>query len=156
MEPDFDLQAAHKFFSVSCFNQAWDLMDKPERTAKEDEEMVHLSLVSHYHWTKRKDCTPVNLSVSYWQTSRIYAMLGQPALARQYGQRSLEVAQNANLEPFYLGYAYEALARAEAEDQHPKQMQAYLREARKAAENISDPAAKKQLLGDLPSIKISK
>ncbi len=48
-EPDFDLQAAHKFFSVTCFNQTWDLMDKAERTAEEDEEMLRLSLASHYH-----------------------------------------------------------------------------------------------------------
>ena len=153
-EPDFDLKAAHKFFSVNCFNRAWDLMDKLERTAEEDEEMIRLSLASLWHWTQRQDCTPTNLSVGYWQASRIYAMLGQPSAARQYGQRSLEIAQNANLEPFYLGYAYEALARAESEDHRPKQMQACLREARKAVENISDPAAKQQLLDDLSSIII--
>jgi hypothetical protein len=115
--------------------------------------MMRLSLASHYHWTKRQDCTPTNLSIGYWQTSRIYAMLGQPAHARQFGQRSLETAQNANLEPFYLGYAYEALARAESEDHNSKQMQFYLQEARKAAEKITDPAAKKQLMDDLVSIR---
>jgi superoxide dismutase len=153
LEPDFDLQAAHKYFSISCFNQAWDLMDKFERTSEEDQEMLRLSLASHYHWTKRQDCAPANLSVGYWQTSRIYAMLGEPGNARKYGQLCLEIAQNAGLEPFYLGYAYEALARAESEDHHSKQMQTYLREARKAAEKITDPAAKKQLLDDLSSIR---
>ena len=66
-EPEFDLQVAHRYFSATCFNQAWELIDKPERTAEEDEAMVQLSLASTWHWTQREDCTPANLSIGYWQ-----------------------------------------------------------------------------------------
>ena len=30
-QPGFDLQAAHRYFSAACFNQAWDLIDKADR-----------------------------------------------------------------------------------------------------------------------------
>jgi len=151
--PDFDLQAAHKFFSSSCFNQSWDLIDKTERSAEEDIQMILLSLASLWHWTQREDCTDRNLSVAYWQVSRIYTMLGKSEKAREYGQKCLEISFHADLEPFYLAYAYEALARAEAKVKHLSKMQSYLEEARKLAEKVSDLSAKKQLLDDLVTIE---
>ena len=30
--PAFDLAAAHKYFAADCFNKAWDLLEKQERT----------------------------------------------------------------------------------------------------------------------------
>lgn len=46
-EKPVDVAAAHRYFSVECFNRAWDLIDKPDRTELDDEEMVRLSLASH-------------------------------------------------------------------------------------------------------------
>ncbi len=40
--PDFDLQSAHRYFAVQCFNQAWELIEKPERTPEEEEAMIRL------------------------------------------------------------------------------------------------------------------
>jgi len=150
--PDFDLQTAHKYFSASCFNQAWDFIDKPDRTAGEDQEMLLLSLASLWHWTQRKDCTESNLSVAYWQVSRIYALLGKIEDARQYGQRCLDISLGAKLDPFYIAYAYEALARAEAEAHNSMQMHSFLDEAMKLVELVSDPESKKGLLEDLATI----
>lgn len=39
-EPDFDVAAAHKYFAATCFNRAWDLIEKENRTAAEDRMMV--------------------------------------------------------------------------------------------------------------------
>lgn len=150
----FDLAAAHRYFSVQCFNQAWDLMDKSSRTADEDEEMLRLSLASTWHWTQRQDCKPANLSVGYWQTARIYAVLGQAENARRYGQLCLAASQTRGVLPFYLAYAYEALARAEAVAGNGAGMRAYLEKARQVAEQLNDPESKRQLLADLGTIGI--
>lgn len=152
-EPGFDVVAAHKYFSTFCFNSAWDLMDKSERTAAEDEEMLRLSLASTWHWSQREDCTQANLSVGYWQTSRIYATLGQADNARRYGQLSLDASQGEGVDPFYLGYAYEALARAESGAGNRAKMEEYLAEARRAADQVSDPDWQKPLLDDLDTIQ---
>jgi hypothetical protein len=146
-QADFDLAAAHRFFAVECFNRAWELMDKAERTPEEDEQMIRLSLASHWHWTQRADCTQENVSVAHWQTSRIYTMLGQTENARRYARLCLEASRDDSLPPFCLGYAYEALARAESLAGDQTQMREYLREAQRVTET------KQMLFADLGTIK---
>lgn len=68
--PEFDLQKAHHFFAANCFNQTWDYIDKPARTSEEGLAMLLASMASLWHWTQRKEVTPTNLSVGYWQLSR--------------------------------------------------------------------------------------
>lgn len=150
-EPDFDIQTAHKHFAVSCFNQAWELMEKPNRSAAEDEQMIRLNYASLWHWTQRDDCSPRNLSVGYWQASRIYVLLGQAENARRYAQLCLDASLEEG--PFYLGYAYEALARAASVIGNQTEMEAYLAEARRLAEAISDVEEKQMLSTDLDTIK---
>jgi hypothetical protein len=152
-EPNFDLSVAHQHFSSDCFNKAWDLIEKSDRTPEEDEEMIRLSQASIWHWTQREDCTPTNMSVGYWQASRIYAILRQVDNARRYGQLCLETSQGADISPFYLGYAYEALARAEMVAGNRERMASYVSRARETAEKISDPDEKQWLLSDLETIK---
>jgi hypothetical protein len=151
--PNFDLQAAHKFFSANCFNQAWDLIDKPERTLDEDEQMIRLGLASLYHWTQRPDCTAKNLSIGYWQISRIYSLATRLQDAILYGKLCLKVSQEADLPPFYLGYAYEALARAEAKGGNKARMNDYLAQANRFAQQVSDLESKEALLNDLDTIR---
>ena len=152
-KPDFALDAAHKHFSVGCFNEAWELLDKPDRSAKENEQMLRLSLASHWHWTQREDCTPTNISIAHWQTSRIYAVLGQVENARRYAQMCLAASQGDDIAPFYLAYAYEAMARAELVAGNREKMEKYLGQAQRVADTVSDPEAKKWLLDDLGTIK---
>ena len=108
--PDFDVAAAHKYFAAYCFNRAWDLLEKTHRTAEDERLMVALNQASIYHWLNRPDCEPKHLSVGYWQASRIQAMIGNAVEARRHAEVCL--SYSVDLEPFLLGYAYEALARA--------------------------------------------
>jgi hypothetical protein len=151
---DFDLKAAHQYFSAHCFNRAWDLIDKSERTPEEDEEMIRLSLASQYHWSQRDDRSNTSASIGFWQTSRIYAILGQVDNARRYGQLCLEVSQEEDVPPFYLGYAYEALARAEAVGGNKQAMQTYLDLAKSTADKIGKADEKTGLLEDLNTIHL--
>jgi hypothetical protein len=154
-QPDFDIDAAHRFFSGQCFNSAWDLLDKTDRTADEDEEMIRLSQASIWHWTQREDCTDTSLSVGYWQASRIYAVLGQADNARRYGQLCLDHSRGDENLLFYLGYAYEALARAESVAGNRDQMEEYLGEARRVVDALADDDSKRALIDDLDSIALS-
>jgi hypothetical protein len=81
-DADFDADQAHRHFSASCFNLAWELIDKPDRTAEDDEQMVRLAQASLWHWTQRSDCTDKNLSIGYWQVSRVCALLGDIRLPK--------------------------------------------------------------------------
>lgn len=148
--PEFDLEKAHKYFASQCFNQAWDLIEKADRTPEENLQMIRLNQASVWHWTQRPDCTSQNLSVGYWQASRIYALLGQADNARIYGQLALD--QSDGLKPFYVAYAYEALARAEMVAGNKEKMQKYAETARKLAAEVRDADSKTMLVTDLETL----
>ena len=150
---DFNLQAAHKYFSADCFNRAWDFIDKPVLKKDEEERMLQLSLASLWHWTQRQDCTSTNLSVGYWQVPRVYALLRQADNARRFGKLSLEASQAEGVTPFYQGYAYEALARAEMVSENLDEMEKYLIQAHQIATTLPDQEEKKMLLKDLTTIR---
>lgn len=149
---DFDILAGHRYFSVACFNRTWDLLDKPVRTPAEDEEMLHLAFSSLWHWRQRADCTDINRSVGYWQVSRVYAVWGQGDNARRYAERCLDASRGKEIPPFYLGYAYESLARAEMVAGNKDKMEEYLQIARQVAETVPDAEARKMLQDDLATI----
>lgn len=99
--PEFDFAAAHRHFSVHCFNQAWDLMEKADRTAEEDQFMVALNQASIFHWTRRPDCSDEKLSVGYWQASRIQSLLWNTVEAVRLAYVCHRYS--LSLKPFYFG-----------------------------------------------------
>ena len=149
-QPDFDTGKAHRYFAVTCFNMAWDLIDKRDRTAEENEEMIRLTHASIWHWTQREDCKSTNLSIGYWQASRVYALVGRVEDARRYGKLCLKHSRQE--EPFYLGYAYEALARAERLAGNEDLTSSHLANAFRLAHQVEEADERKALLDDLNSI----
>src|SRR5580765_3462659 len=101
--PPFDLAAAHRFFSAQCFNDAWDLIGKADRTTGEDEYLISVCHASLWHWRCRADCTSRHLSIGYWQLSRVYALVGEAANARKYGELCRGVSSAEG--PLLRGYA---------------------------------------------------
>lgn len=152
-KPEFDVDAAHIYFSAACFNKAWELIDKKDRTAEEDEEMIRLSLSSTWHWTQRDDCIDQNMSIAFWQTSRIYSILGHASDAKRYAKLCFSVSQGDEIPPFFLGYAYEALARAEMVAGNQEKVEKYLKEAHHILVALTDENEKKMLGNDLGTIK---
>lgn len=148
--PEFDTVAAHHYFSAHCFNQAWDLMEKAERTAEEDQLMVALNQTSIYHWMNRADCSYEKLSVGYWQASRIQTLMWNSVEAI----RLAHVCQRYSLEltPFYLGFAHEAIARAHKQAGHHELAQNHLLKAKQLAERIVDKDDRALLEADLSQI----
>ena len=151
-EPDFDVQAAHRYFAVECFNKTWDLIDKKDRTPQEDTRMLQLSLTSLWHWTERIDCTPENHSVGLWQVSRVFALLGQTENALQFAQECLEISRDPAVPPYCLGYAWEAMARAKMAAGDSEEMQEALVQAHRIAGSLPDVETQKMLLADLQTI----
>jgi tetratricopeptide (TPR) repeat protein len=150
-DPGFDVQKAHRYFSADCFNKAWALIEKAKRTPEEDEQMIRLNQTSLWHWTQRDDCRNTNMSIGYWQASRIYAILGRPEEAKRYGRLCLEHSRHES--PFLLGYAYEALARAEKAGGNISKVQEYFAEALRLADGVLDVEDRKLLLSDLETVR---
>ena len=151
-KPDFDLQSAHKYFSASSFNSAWDLIENSERSDEQDREMLRLSFASLYHWTQREDVKDTNLSVAYWQISRIYALLNQAENARRYAELSLDKLDDALAEPFLTAYAYEALARAAMVAGRTDLIYTYKAQAENLLEKIVSTQEREMIAADLETI----
>jgi len=150
-DPAIDLVAAHRHFSAWCFNRAWDLMEKADRTEADDRSMVALNQASIFHWSHRPDCTDKNLSIGYWQAARIQALLGNAAEAMRHARTCLDYS--TKLEPFYLGYAYEALARAAGLANDAVRAAEYLANAESLARQVSDEQSHRLLITDLTQLK---
>ncbi|MFO1483197.1 MAG: protein kinase [Verrucomicrobiaceae bacterium] len=140
----------HKKLSADCFNRTWELLEKKDRTKEDDERMISLSHASLAHWRMREDCTDRNLSIGYWQLSRVYAVLGQGNNAERYGELCLRVSGKE--EPFYLAYAHEALARAASLNERRELFDKHLAEAKALAAQVTDADEKKMLEDDLASL----
>jgi hypothetical protein len=149
-DPSTDIAAAHRHFAADCFNRTWDFVEKATRTPDEDEQMIGLAHASLWHWTQREDCTAQNLSVGYWQLSRVYALAGMTEQARRYGELCLRVSHDQA--PFYLGYAHEALARAAMLAGDEEAAQIHLTAARRQLEAVLDDEERKLLQNDLDTI----
>jgi hypothetical protein len=142
-----DLPKAHRYFAVQCFNDTWTLIEKPTRSADEDEAMILCSQASLWHWMQRPDCTDQHRSIGHWQLARVYALAGQGENAMRHARRSLAFAEG--IPPFFVGYAHESLARAAAVLKDDAAFGAHLKEAWNCAAAVTDAEDRAVLEKDL-------
>ncbi|PGL73285.1 hypothetical protein [Bacillus sp. AFS055030] len=142
----------HRDLAVSCFNKVWDLLELENRSQSESEEMVHLCHSSFWHWTKVENHTPKNISIGYWQLSRVYAVIGEGQTALDYAKKCVKISLEKELEPFYIAYAYEALSRAHARLNQSQESLAAKTKAYEYVKDVMVEESKDLLLKDLDTI----
>lgn len=101
------------------FNLVWRYLEKPKRSAEEDDLMINAAHASCYHWAEVGSAE--QLAIGHWQISHVYAVLGRAESALYHGARSLDTCKRADVKDFPLAYAYEALARAHALNGNPEE-----------------------------------
>lgn len=149
---NLDLEQAHRHFAASCFNNAWGLIEKQDRTPEDEQQMLLLAFASVWHWTQRPDCTDKHLSIGYWQVSRIYTLLSDADNARRYARLCLD--NTPTDDPFCLGYAHESLARAAAVAYDKSSAGEHLAQAQRLADSIESDEDRELLVNDLKTISI--
>ena len=103
----------HRKLGVDLFNHVWGLLEMPDRTPEQDDEMINAAHASSLHWS-RAGGTTANIARGQWQISRVYSVLGRPEAAMYHAGRCLAYCESDPdaLEDWDLPFAYEALARA--------------------------------------------
>jgi hypothetical protein len=149
-----NLQESHQYFSVSCFNETWSLLDLPDRTTKQEQQMISLAQASLYHWTCREDCAATNLSVGLWLLARVYSVLDSPKEALRYASECLELSSSNNLDSFYMAYAHEAMARAADCSDDSNLAQQHKSEAERFATLVEDELSKQMVRDDLETVLV--
>jgi hypothetical protein len=127
----------HRQLGVDLFNHVWTLLEKPERTAAEDDEMLHAAHASRHHWAQVG--TAANAARGEWQCSRVYTVLGRSEPAVHHARRCLELCEANGIGDWDLAFAHEALARAYALAGDPQEAGRHKRLAREAGDAIADP-----------------
>ena len=148
---------AHRRLGKALYNHTWTLLEVPDRTAEQVDEMIAATHASAWHWSKAGG-TLANAARSQWQIARVYATLGRGEPALNHAQRCLELAEAATkagvADDWDVPSALEALARAQSVAGDRAGAAATLARGREAAAAIGDPEDRQLIESDLASITV--
>jgi hypothetical protein len=141
-----------RLLAAQLFNETWRLMEQEDRTAEDDDRMIHAAHASRYHWGLVPGATPANLARGEWQISRVYAVLGRAEPALFHGRRVLDICERNGIDDWDLAFAFEAIARAHAVAGEAGKARHYTDRALAAAGDIADEEDRALVLADLETI----
>jgi hypothetical protein len=140
----------HRRLGVDLFNHTWTLLEKADRTPAEDDELLHATHASAYHWSRVG--APENLARGEWQVSRVNAVLGRAEAAIHHARRCLDHCLEHAIGDWDLAYAYEALARAHKVAGDDAEYRRNLELARDAGTRIAEDEDREHLERDLADL----
>jgi hypothetical protein len=149
-EAGADAAAARRSFAVAAFNGAWALIDKTDRTADDDRQMLTLAFASRWHWGEVG--TEENQVISDWQVAHVASLVGDSSLALSFAHAAYDKARSANLPDWMRASTAEGLARAHACAGDHASYQQYADEARELCASVDDEEDRELILGQLASI----
>jgi len=138
--------------AVDLFNHVWRLLDIEQRTAAEDDALVHAAHASRWHWGRVGG--PEQWTIGEWQCSRVYAVLGRGEPALFHAQRCLDLCNDSGLDSFVPASAHEALARAYAVLGDVEQAQIERNRAYQLAVELDDDDDRAVIEADLSTLPL--
>jgi DNA-binding transcriptional MerR regulator len=144
--------ATRRQLAKELFNHTWTLLEKAQRTAAEDDEMIHSAHASRYHWGEVGVGEPVNLARGEWQCSRVYAVLGRAEPALWHARRCVALNEAGGYADWDIASAYEAMARSYLAAGDLAEMAAWKEKATAALDGIADKDDRDLIEGDLATL----
>ena len=131
--------AGQRTLAVSTFNRVWELLELPERTPEETDEMIHAAHVSCYVWSRIGN--PANVAHGEWQCARVYATLGRAEPALWHAGRCLELSEagGEGFEDWDLPSAQQGMAHAQLAAGEREEAQRWAGLARAELARVEDP-----------------
>lgn len=133
----------HRQLGVDLFNHTWTLLEQPERTSDEEDEMLGAAHASRYHWSKAST-EARHQARGEWQLARVYAVLGRGEPAVYHARRCLDWCGRGEVEDWDVAFAHEALSRAFRAAGDETKAEEHRRRARELGDAISDPEDREQ------------
>jgi DNA-binding transcriptional MerR regulator len=146
--------ATERQVAVDLFNHVWTLLETPDRTLMQDDEMLHAAHASRHHWGNVGK--PVNLARGEWQCSRVYAVLGRPEPALWHGKRCVALCEEHEIGDFDIAFGWEAIARAQSVAGDRDAAAEAIGRARSLVGGISEDEDRELFESDLSTISVDE
>jgi hypothetical protein len=127
----------HREFAAALFNHAWTLLEKPDRTSAEDDDMLAAAFASRFHWGRVG--TAREWAFGDEHIARVCSALGHGDLAVRYATQALATTEAEGWQDFALAAAHESVARASAAAGDRQARDRHLALGRAALDLIDDP-----------------
>ena len=147
---DAQREAWHRQTAIERFNRTWDLLDQPELSLDEADELIEAAFTSRFHWGVVGG--PSQWAVGDGQIARVAARVGLVSLAVRYAQRAVARAEDEGWTDFHLVSGFEVLARAYAAAGDATARAAALKRAEAALVAIDDAEDRALLVDQLASV----
>ena len=142
--------ALHRALGAQLFNKAWDLIERADRSADDDIELLLSAMTSRWHWTQVGG--PEEVATGDWQIAHVASLLGFGDLATVFAERNLAAAEGMNWSGWRLASAHEGMARASAARGEADRRRRHLEAARQALESEPDPGERAVIAAQIDSV----
>jgi hypothetical protein len=135
------------------FNQAWDLIDRADRSEDDDLAMLLAATASRWCWSGSGG--PEELSTGDWQVAHVASLLGLGDLALLFARRNLHTAESESWTGWRLASAHEGMARACATARDAAGRDRHVELARQALDDEPDAEDREAIdaqLGTVPQV----
>lgn len=140
----------HRIFAVAAFNEAWDLIEKTDRSPADDAAMLEATFSSRYHWEKVG--TDENRVIGDWQIAHIASLLGYGPLAMRYARSALDVATEKGFEGWRLASCHEGMARAHACFGNDDERDRHIKTALRLLDSVDDAEERRIIESQLETV----
>ena len=143
---------ARRSLAVEFFNHTWDLLELPERSPDQVDDMIHGAHVSCALW--RQVGAPANGARGEWQCARVYATLGRAEPALWHAQRCLAMVEagGEGFEDWDLPGAQQAMAHAHLAAGDLGEARRWAALARESAARIEDSEDREVIEGQIAEL----
>jgi len=146
-------EATHRRLAVDLYNRSWRLLELTDRTPDQEDELVHVTHASCYHW--REVGGPRQQRIGENQCARVYAALGHSEPALRHATHCLDLVRTGDdLEDWELASAFEVLARAHAAAGDHAEADRYAALARDELDGVTDPDDREIIAGQLAELSL--
>src|SRR5215207_6543208 len=133
--------------AADLFNLVWELLERPGRSAEDDDRMLHAAHASRYHWGEVGQ--PTQFAIGEWQCARVYSTLGRAEPALHHARRCAEIVAGHDAPDWLVASSHEGLARAHAVAGDREEAAREQALARAALERVTDPEERQVVESDL-------
>jgi len=134
----YSLNEAQRHFGIQANGRVWQLLEKENRSQREDDELLYAAYASTYHWLQVGQ--GVHQQRGEYLIAKALLSLNQPGSALLHARRCMQLTESfpEQMADFDMAYAHEGLARAHAANANLAEARKHYQLARQQGDQIKN------------------